>query len=141
MMMETAHSPYSRHALRIQSATAWTALFAVPLIWMVHLVVCLELLSTACAGGVTQSGELPWDEVEHFIDFVSAVAFAVCLALAIATGRAWRRLASQANSKSQSACFVAWCSATAAVVFTGALAFTACVLIAAPFDSLCAPFQ
>ncbi len=139
--MHTAHSSYPRHALRMQSATAWTALFAVPLIWMLHLVVCLELVSTACAGGVTQSGELPWDEVERFIAFASALAFAVCLALAIATGRAWRRIASQVGSKTHSACFVAWCSATAAVAFTGALALTSCVLIAAPFDSICAPFQ
>ncbi|WP_413183678.1 hypothetical protein [Paraburkholderia sacchari] len=125
----------------MQSATAWTALFAVPLIWMLHLVVCLELVSTACAGAVTQSGELPWDEVERFIAFASALAFAACLALAIATGRAWRRIASQLSSKTNSACFVAWCSTTAAVVFTGAVAFTACVLIAAPFDAICAPFQ
>ncbi|HKT97918.1 MAG TPA: hypothetical protein VJS30_15515 [Paraburkholderia sp.] len=45
------------------------------------------------------------------------------------------------DGKPNAMCFIAWCSATVAVVFTGALVLTACVLIAAPFDRLCAPFR
>ena len=139
--MTTAHAPLHHGPSRMQGLTVWATLFAVPLIWVLHLLLCLTLVSDACAGGVAQSDELQWNDAVHLIAAASAGAFTVCAALAIAAGRTWRRLAWRADKESNFACFVAWCSTLSAIVFTGALAFLACLLIAAPFDRLCGPFQ
>ena len=139
--MQTAHSTPPRSSARRHRVTVWITLFAVPLIWLFHLVLCISLVSSACAGGVAQRGEMSWNDIANTIDATSAVAFTVCVVLALATGRAWRRIVWSAHGESDATCIIAWCSVTVAVIFTGALAFTACVLIAAPFDRLCAPFQ
>ncbi|MEX3941052.1 hypothetical protein AB4Y44_16170 [Paraburkholderia sp. BR10937] len=139
--MHTA-SP-SRHfdPMRRQRITVWIALFAVPLIWLLYLLICITLVSSACVIGVAQRGELRWDDTENILAAVSAAAFAVCLVLAVATGRAWRKIAWSSHGEQDAACFIAWCSAIVATAFTVTLGFIACVLIAAPFDRLCAPFQ
>jgi hypothetical protein len=139
--MHPPHSSPSRGPTRIQNVIVWVTLFAVPLIWLLHLILCITLVAGACAGGVVQSHELRWSDAQHFIHAASAGAFVLCLALAIATGRAWRRTVWRADGRPDAACFVAWCSVLAAVVFTAALALTACVVIAAPLDRICAPFQ
>jgi hypothetical protein len=139
--METARSSRPHHPTRMQNGIVWITLFAVPLIWVLHLLLCITLVSSACSGGVAQRDEIRWDDAENLIAFASAAAVMVCLVLAIATGRAWRRINWRAHGRPDATCFIAWCSALTAVVFTGVLAFTACVLIAAPFDRLCAPFQ
>jgi hypothetical protein len=125
----------------MQNATIWTTLFAVPLIWILHLLLCLTLVAHACGGGVAQSDELQWSDAQYVIDAASAGAFVVCVALAIAAGRTWRRLSWLANGRPNLACFIAWCSTLSAIAFTVVLTFVACVMIAAPFDRLCAPFQ
>ncbi|MEX3950897.1 hypothetical protein AB4Y40_24455 [Paraburkholderia sp. EG287B] len=121
--------------------TVWITLFAVPLIWLLYVLICMTLVSSACVVGVAQRGELRWEDTENILAAVSAAAFAVCLVLAVATGRAWRKIAWSSHGEPDATCFIAWCSAIVATAFTGTLAFIACVLIAAPFDRLCAPFQ
>ncbi|WP_156966858.1 hypothetical protein [Paraburkholderia ferrariae] len=126
---------------RRQRVIVWVTLFAAPLIWVSYMLLCVNLVSTACAGGIAQHHALKWETVERLVTVASVVAFVVCLALAVATGRAWRQIVSLAPAKRDPIRFVAWCSVTAAVAFTAGLAFTTSVLVAMPIDRLCGPFQ
>jgi hypothetical protein len=126
---------------RLQRATIWTALFAVPLIWVLYVLACVTLVSMACSGGVLQTNALTWDSIERLVALASALAFAFSLAFAVLTGRVWNKVVSLAPDRRDAIRFVAWCSAVSAVAFTLGLAFTTIMLVAVPIDRLCAPFQ
>ncbi|WP_322013854.1 hypothetical protein [Paraburkholderia sp. J12] len=140
-MNASASPPAGLSDTRRQRLIVWITLFAAPLVWVVYMLLCVNLVSTACAGGIAQHHALKWDTVERLVTLASVIAFAICLALAVATGRAWRQIVSLAPAKRDSIRFVAWCSVTAAVAFTLGLAFTTSVLVAMPIDRLCGPFR
>lgn len=139
--MSSPTPPAPEGPTRLQRAIVWTALFGVPLIWVLHLLTSVMLVSSSCSGGISQHNALPWGEIERLVTIASALAFVICLALAIAAGRAWRRIVSLAPRRGDAIRFVAWCSVTTAAAFTFGLAFTASVLLVMPIDRLCAPFQ
>ncbi|MFP6562452.1 hypothetical protein WJ542_29745 [Paraburkholderia sp. B3] len=139
--MSLPASPSPRDPTRLQRAIIWTALFAAPLIWLLHLLVSIKLVSTACSGGITQHNALPWDELERFVTIASVLAFGACLALVVAAGRALRQIVSLAPRRGDAIRFVAWCSVASAAAFTFGLAFSGTVLLVLPLDRLCAPFR
>lgn len=140
--MSSSATPTRPHgATRVQRAIVWTALFAVPLVWVLHLLLCVTLVSSACSQGVVQHNALPWADVERLVTLASGAAFVFCLALAVASGRAWRQIVSLEPRQHDELRFVAWCSVASASAFTLGLAFTASVLIVLPLDRLCEPFR
>lgn len=139
--MTSPAPPAPRSPTRLQRVIVWSALFGVPIIWLLHLLASVTLVSSACSGGISQHGALPWGEIERLVTIASALAFLVCLALTIAAGRAWRQIVSLAPRRGDTIRFVAWCSVTTATAFTFGLAFIASVLLVLPLDRLCAPFQ
>ncbi|WP_322047284.1 hypothetical protein [Paraburkholderia sp. J67] len=118
----------------------WLGLAGVPLIWLLHLALCVTLISNACED-FQRSGALQWPQVERIVDGASLVALVASAVIAVAAGRAWRLIASQVQGKRNPARFIAWCGATAAVAFTVGLAFSSCLLIVVPIDRLCATFH
>jgi hypothetical protein len=140
-MTTPVHPLAPNRVTRLQRTTIWAALFVVPLIWVLHVLVCTTLVSAACTSGVIQRNTPPWDVTERMVTLSSALAFVPSLAFAIATGRAWLRIMSLAPDRRDAIRFVAWCSVVSSGLFTLALAFTASVLLALPLDRLCAPFQ
>jgi hypothetical protein len=140
-MMTSPTSPSALAPTRVQRAIIWTALFATPLIWLLHLLVSVKLVSSACSGGISQHNALPWDEIENFVTIASALAFAICVALVITAGRALRQIISLVPRRGDSIRFVAWCSVSSAAAFTFGIAFSATVLLVMPLDRLCAPFR
>ncbi len=118
----------------------WLGLAGVPLIWLLHLALCVTLVSNAC-NDFERNGALTWPQVERIVDGASLVAMVACAVMAVAAARAWRIIATQVQGKRDPARFIAWCGATAAVAFTVGLAFSSCLLIVVPIDRLCATFH
>jgi heme/copper-type cytochrome/quinol oxidase subunit 2 len=136
-----ASPPAGLSGTRRQRVIVWVTLFAAPVIWVAYMLLCVNLVSTACAGGIAQHHAPKWETVERIVTAASVAAFVVCLALAVATGRAWRQIVSLVPARRDPIRFVVWCSVTAAVAFTVGLAFTTSVLVAMPIDRLCGPFR
>jgi hypothetical protein len=139
--MSSPIAPAPDAPTRSQRVIIWTALFGVPLIWILHLLASITLVSSACSEGITQHNALPWAEIERLVTIVSALAFVACLALVIAAGRAWRQIVSLVPRRGDAIRFVAWCSVTTAAAFTFGLTFTVSVLLVLPIDRLCTPFR
>ncbi|POR46703.1 hypothetical protein B0G62_12219 [Paraburkholderia eburnea] len=118
----------------------WLGLAGVPLIWLLHLALCVTLISNGC-DDFQRNGTLTWPQVERIVDGASLVALVAAIVIAVRTGRAWRLIATQVPGKRDPARFIAWCGATAAVAFTVGLAFSSCLLIVVPIDRLCATFH
>lgn len=118
----------------------WLGLAGVPLIWLLHLALCVTLISNAC-DDFQRSGTLTWPQVERIVAGASLIALVVSAVIAVAAGRAWRVIATRLPGKRDPDRFIAWCGATAAVAFTVGLAFSSCVLIVVPIDRLCATFH
>lgn len=125
---------------RSQRIAIWLGVVAVPLIWLTHLTIGVVLVSRICGDALAHS--MPsWEAIRWIIGVSSAVAFIAALGIAWAAGRAWRQILSVATGKRDSQRFIAWCGATASVAFTFGIAFSSCILVAAPIERLCAPFQ
>jgi hypothetical protein len=118
----------------------WLGLAGVPLIWLLHLALCVTLISNAC-DDFQRNGTLSWPAVERIVVGASVIALVASAVIAVAAGRAWRIIATQVPGKRDPARFIAWCGATAAVAFTVGLAFSSCLLIVVPIDRLCATFH
>jgi hypothetical protein len=118
----------------------WLGLAGVPLIWLLHLALCVTLISNAC-NDFDHGGALTWPQVERIVVGASLIAMVASSVIAVAAGRAWRIIATQVPGKRDPARFIAWCGATAAVAFTVGLAFSSCLLIVVPIDRLCATFH
>lgn len=118
----------------------WLGLAGVPLIWLLHLALCVTLISNGC-DDFQRNGTLTWPQVERIVDGASLVALVAAIVIAVRAGRAWRLIATQVPGKRDPARFIAWCGATAAVAFTVGLAFSSCLLIVVPIDRLCATFH
>lgn len=118
----------------------WLGLAGVPLIWLLHLALCVTLVSNAC-NDFSINGELSWPQVERIVAGASLIAFVAAVVMAVSAARAWRIIATQVSGKRDPARFIAWCGATAGVAFTVGLAFSSCLLIVVPIDRLCATFH
>lgn len=139
--MSSPAPPAARGPTRLQRVIVWTALFAVPLVWVLYLFVSVKLVAAVCSGGISQRNALSWGATEWVVTAASGLGFVVCLSLTLAAGRAWRQIISLVPKRGDAIRFVAWCSVTMAAAFTFALVFTASVLLVLPIDRLCTPFQ
>ncbi|CAG9204828.1 conserved membrane hypothetical protein [Paraburkholderia tropica] len=131
-------APVSLRPLRV---AIWLALVGGPLLWLVQLALAVTLVSAACGDGIQHQADMPWPHVEGIVGVASGGAFVIALVLAIMAGRAWRRTVSLAPDKHDALRFVAWCAAAISVLFLGLIAFSTCVLVIAPIERLCTPFQ
>ncbi|WP_042266820.1 hypothetical protein [Paraburkholderia heleia] len=126
---------------RAQRAAGWLGLCAVPLIWLLHLALGVTLVSTACADAVAQDPMPGWHGTQWILGVASVCALMLALAITYAAGRAWRKIANVAPEKRDARRFIAWCGAATSVAFTFGLAFSICILIAAPIERLCTAFD
>lgn len=125
---------------RAQRTAIWLGVVATPLIWLAHLTIGVVLVSRICGDAVAHA--VPsWEAIRWIIGVSSALAFVAALGIAWAAGRAWRQILSVSTGKRDAHRFVAWCGAAASVAFTFGIAFSSCILVAAPIERLCAPFQ
>jgi len=152
---ESASAPSSSRPPLAQRVFAWAGILFVPALWMIHLLLSVLLIATACAGGPAQRNALPWPLVEAVVRIGSAFAFALALACTVFAWRAWHAAVNAAHAHAQSDTragaaeaidhgkhrFLALCGAMTSAGFTAGLVFTASVLIAASPSQLCEPFQ
>jgi hypothetical protein len=128
-------------SLRPLRVAIWLGLVGAPLLWVMQLALAVTLVSAACGDGIQRHADMPWPHVENIVGVASACAFVIALVLAIAAGRAWRRTVSLAPEKYDTQRFIAWCAATCSVLFLALIAFSTCVLVIAPIERLCTPFN
>jgi hypothetical protein len=126
---------------RAQRVSVWLGLCAVPLVWLLHLALGVTLVSRACVDAIARNTVPTWHGTQWILGIASVCALLIALAITYAAGRAWRKIVYVSREKQDAHRFIAWCGATASVAFTFGLAFSICILIALPIESLCTPFQ
>lgn len=135
-----ANETASGQPTRSQRISIWLGVVVVPLIWLAHIMLGVFLVSRICGDAVAHA--VPsWEAIRWIVGVSSTLAFVASLGISWAAGRAWRQILSVATGKRDSQRFIAWCGATASVAFTFGIAFSSCILVAAPIERLCAPFQ